>query len=90
MGFFLKEKIGVTVVNLFQSILNNLKRKPNKIWVDQGTEFYSKSFLKKELISNEGKSVIPERFIRTLKKKIMAAHITYDSSAKKCLFWSVS
>ena len=86
----LKDKKGLTVVNVFQSILNNLKRKPNKIWVDQGSEFYNKSFLEKELTYNEGKSVITERFTITFKNKIMEAHITYDSSAKKCLFWCVS
>ena len=37
---------GVTIANAFQSILNSSKRKPNKIWVDQGSEFYNK-FLKK-------------------------------------------
>ena len=53
-------------------------RKPNKIWVDKGSEFYNNSF-KKWLkdndiemysIHNEGKSVVAERFIRTLKTKI--------------------
>ena len=33
----LKDKKGTT--NAFQSILNNSKRKSNKIWVDQGSEF---------------------------------------------------
>ena len=28
----LKDKKGISVVNAFQSILNNSKRKPNKIW----------------------------------------------------------
>ena len=35
----LKEKKGIAIVNAFQSILDNSKRKPNKIWVDQGSEF---------------------------------------------------
>ena len=35
----LKDKKGNTIVNAFQSILDNSKRKPNKIWVDQGSEF---------------------------------------------------
>ena len=35
----LKDKKGSTIVNAFQSILDNSKRKPNKIWVDQGSEF---------------------------------------------------
>ena len=40
----LKYKKGITIANAFQSILNNSKRKPNKIWTDQGSEFYNKSF----------------------------------------------
>ena len=53
-------------------------RKPNKIWVDQGGEFYNnlfKRFLKINKIEmystyNEGKFVVAERFIKTLKNKI--------------------
>ena len=40
----LKDKIGVTITNVFQSILDKSKRKPNKIWVDQGGEFYNNVF----------------------------------------------
>ena len=40
----LKEKKGATIINTFQSILNNTKRKPNKILVDQGSEFYNNHF----------------------------------------------
>ena len=40
----LKDKKGASIVNAFQSILNNSKRKPNKIWVDQGSEFYNNHF----------------------------------------------
>ena len=36
----LKDKKGATVTNAFQKILNSSKRKPNKIWADQGSEFY--------------------------------------------------
>ena len=58
-------------------------RKPNKIWVDQGSEFYNntiKDFVKINnfemyLTYNEGKSVAVERFIRTLKNKIFK-HVT--------------
>ena len=54
------------------------KRKNNKIWVDQGSEFSNNSFkrwLEKNNIEmysaqNEGKSVVAERFIRTLETKI--------------------
>ena len=73
----LKDKKGVSILNEFQSILDKSKRKPNKIWVDHGSEIYNntfKKFLKNndiELYStnNEGKSVLPERFIKTLKIK---------------------
>ena len=59
------------------------QRKPNNIWVDQGSEFYNQSFKDFLKISNiemystynEGKSVVAERFIRTLKNKIFK-HMT--------------
>ena len=74
----LKDKKGISIVNAFQSVLNKSKRKPNKIWVDKGSEFYNASFKKwlqdNEIIMystyNEGKSLVAERFIRTLKSKI--------------------
>ena len=73
----LKDEKGISIVNAFQIILKESKRKPNKIWVDKGSEFYNNSFKKWlqdniEMYStnNEGKSVIGERFIRTLKNKI--------------------
>ena len=40
----IKDKKGTSVVNAFKKILSDSKRKPNKIWVDQGSEFYNKSF----------------------------------------------
>ena len=39
----LKHKKGTSIVNAFQKIISK-GRKPNKIWVDQGSEFYNKSF----------------------------------------------
>ena len=74
----LKDKKGVSIVKAFQKILDKSGRKPNKIWVDKESDFYNNSF-KKSLkdndiemysIHNEGKSVVAERFIRTLKNKI--------------------
>ena len=74
----LKDKKGISIVKAFQSILKQSNRKPNKIWVDKGSEFYN-TYLKKWLrdndivmysTHNEGKSVVAERFIRTLKSKI--------------------
>ena len=39
----LKDKKGVSIVNAFQKIISK-GRKPNKIWVDQGSEFCNTSF----------------------------------------------
>ena len=72
----LKDKKGIT--NAFQKNLDESNRKPNKIWVDRGTEFYNRSmklWLEKNATEmdsthNEEKSAVAERFIRTLKNKI--------------------
>ena len=40
----LKDKKGITITNAFQKILKESNRKPNKIWVDKGSEFYNNSF----------------------------------------------
>ena len=49
----LKDKRGISIVNAFQKIISK-GRKPNKIWVDQGDEFYNK-FLERFLkINNMG------------------------------------
>ena len=74
----LKDKKGITITNAFQKVLDESNRKPNKAWLDKGSEFYDrsiKSWLEKndvEIYStrNEAKSVIAERFIRTLENKI--------------------
>ena len=41
---FLKDKKAVTIVDAFQKMLDDSNRKPNKIWVDKGSEFYNNSF----------------------------------------------
>ena len=74
----LKDKKGITITNAFQKILDESNCKPNKIWVYKGSEFYSRSM--KSLLQNndvemysthnEGKSVIAERFIKTLKNEM--------------------
>ena len=88
----LKDKRGITIVNAFQKIISK-GRKPNKIWVDQGGEFYNylfKRYLKNNEIEmystcNEEKSVVAERFIRTLKNKIfklmtaVSKNVYYDA-----------
>ena len=40
----LKDKKGVSIVDAFQKILDDSNRKPNKIWVDKGSEFYKNVF----------------------------------------------
>ena len=78
----LKSKKGISIVNGFQKIISK-GRKPNKIWTDQGTEFYNNSFknflkmnnFKMYSTFNEGEFVVPERFIRTFKNKIFK-HMT--------------
>ena len=89
----LKDKREISIVHTFQKIISK-GRKPNKIWFDQGGEFYnklSKSFLKISNIemyskNNEKKSVVAERFIRTLKNKIFS-----DMSAiSKNVYFDVS
>ena len=65
----LKDKRGISIVNAFQKIISE-GRKPNKIWVDQSSEFCNNSFkrfLKIKNIEmystcNEGKSVFGETF----------------------------
>ena len=74
----LKDKEGISIVKAFQSILKQSNRKLNKIWVDRGSEFYNAYFKKwlrdNDIVMysthNEGKSVVAERFIRTIKSKI--------------------
>ena len=82
-----------SIVNAFKKILNNSNRKPNKVWTDQGSEFYNnsfKDFLKKNNIEmystcNEGKSVAAERFIRTIKTKIHK----YMTAISKNIYYNV-
>ena len=79
----IKDKKGTSTVNAFKKILSDStelhsNRKPNEIWVDQSSKFYNKSFkdfLKindVEMYStyNEGKSVVAERFIRTIQQNV--------------------
>ena len=74
----LKDLKGTTITYAFQKMLDKSRRKPNKIWVDKGSEVYNKSMKpwlndnETEMYSthNEGKTVAAERFIRTLKTEI--------------------
>ena len=61
-----------------KKIIKQSNRERNKIWVDEGGEFYNHVFEKwlsdNDIIMyatfNEGKSVVAERLIRTLKDKL--------------------
>ena len=67
----LKQKIGQEVANAFSRILN--ERRPSKMWVDKGREFYNKDVQKLvELYSteNEDKSSVIEKFNRTIKEQM--------------------
>ena len=74
----MKDKKGITISNAFQEILDKSNRKQNKIWVDKGNEFYNRSIkswlqdndTEMHSTHNQGRSVVAERFIGTLKNKI--------------------
>ena len=87
----LKDKKGITIVNAFDKIIKQSNKKPNKIWVDQGGEFYNNVFEKwlsdndinMYSTYNEGKSVVAERFIRTLNSKLFK-HMTATGKNVYC------
>ena len=73
----LKDKKDASIVSAIQSILKQSNRKPKKIWIDKGSEFYKSSFKKwlqdNDIVMysthNEVKSVVAERFLRTQRRK---------------------
>ena len=75
----LKDKKRITITNAFQKTLDESNQKPSKIWVDKGSEFYNRSiklWLEKNDMQmysahKDKKSVIAERFIRTLKTQFI-------------------
>ena len=85
----LKDKKFITIINAFQKFLDESNHKPNKIWVDKASKFNNKSmksWLEKNDIEmysthNEGKSVVGERFIKTLNNKIYKYF-----NIKKCVY----
>ena len=74
----LKDKKGNTITNVIQKLVDESNCKPNKIWVDKGSKFYNNSMLsfsqnndiEMHSTNNEGKFVVAEIFIRSLKNKI--------------------
>ena len=74
----LRNKTGKEVAKAFEGIFQEDGRKPRKLWVDRGTEFYNVNVNRLlndngvDMYSthNEPKATIAERFIRTLREKI--------------------
>ena len=74
----IKNKSAATVLNALKSVIEKSRRKPQKIWVDKGSEFYNKEFkdwaksnnITIDATDSESKSVIAESFIKTIKSKI--------------------
>ena len=90
-GFLLwKKKRTLQLVMLFKICYMGLIANQKKIWIEKNGEFYNrwmKSWLQDNdtnmyLRHNEGKSVVPERFIRTLKNKIYK-YMTYIDKLDK-------
>ena len=75
----MKDKKGIEITNAFTKVLDKSNRKTNKMWVDKGNEFCNRSMKLRlqyndiEMYSTrkERKSIITERFIRTLKTKFI-------------------
>ena len=84
----MKDSKGISIVNAFQKVLDKSGRKPNKIWVDKGSEFYNSSFkkwlkdndIKMYSIHNEGKSATAERYIEDKNLQI------HDFGVEKCVY----
>ena len=88
-GLFLwKTKKRVRITHAFQIILDESGNKPNKIWLDKGSEFCSRSTKSWSMIQKfiqhiiEGTLFVAERFIWTLKNKIYK----YITSISKILY----
>ena len=67
----LKQKTGQKVAKVFSRILR--ERRPSKMWVDKGREFYIKDYQKLAQVystENEDKSCVIERFNRTITEKM--------------------
>ena len=73
----MKDKKDKTVLNVFIKIVNASNSKPSKLWVDQERKFYKKLMQKwfdnDDIFmypADEGKSIITERFMKTVKPEI--------------------
>ncbi len=74
----LKTKSSLSILNALKEVVSKSDRIPEKIWTDEGTEFKNKdmfAWCKANGITlystyGDSKSVVAERFIRTIKTKI--------------------
>ena len=90
MGKKIKKIKKVLKLMLFKKSQMNIIAKQTKIWVKKANEFYKrsmKSLLNKNVIEmyslhKKGKSVVAERFIRTLKLKYTNTWLKYQ---KMCI-----
>jgi len=84
----LKTKEGNSVARALEDIFNSSQRCPYRLWTDRGTEFYNRNVentLKKHKVQlystfNEPKSMIAERFIRTLRGKLESNFLLTQST----------
>jgi transposase InsO family protein len=83
----MKSVNAVNAWTAFNSILRSSERKPESLWVDQGSEFVGGNFsknLKDNDITmyhtyNQGKSVMAERLIRTIREKLGPLMTMYET-----------
>ena len=74
----MKDKKLIAISNAFQKILDESSRKPSKMWIDKGIEFYNRLITlwlqdnDIEMYSRDKEEtfVVAEKFIRILKNKI--------------------
>jgi len=84
----MKNKTGQATVEAFQQILDSTTRKPLKIQVDNGSEFYNKDFkrlceknnIKLYSTFSELKASIVERFNRTIREKLQRYFTHVDNN----------
>ena len=78
MCYFFKKQMSTTITNASLKILDESKRKPNKLWVDKGSKFYHRSMrsslqnndIEMHSTHNKENSIATERFIRNSKNEI--------------------
>ena len=82
-----RNKKGIPITNALRKILDESGCRPNKIWLEKGSEFCNRSLISwlqdndiEMYPTHEGKSAIAERFIRTFS-------IKFTNIFEKCVYW---